>query len=457
MDDQQMLKNASVLSAMFDDIAIVNPDQVMIYVSDGFERNYHITREKIIGMTMDEIEKERIFYPSVAKAVFDQKKKLIMGHRNKIGNYTIICGIPIFQDGKVAYCISYAVPSDEINLLQKEKEALLEQLEDYQAEYEKLQSQLQHIKEDMTVLTGSKKTMQSIRKIKDHDVSVLFMGESGVGKTVYSRFLHENGPRADKPFIEISCGAIPENLLESELFGYREGSFTGASKEGKVGLVEAANGGTLFLDEIGELPLNLQSKILQAIQEKRIMKIGDTEEIPVDFRLITATNKDLKAMVEEGTFREDLFYRINVITIEIPPLRDRPDDMVTLIKFFLDKFNSKYGENRRISRECVKRLSAYSWPGNIRELENTIERMVILAEGGVIMVEDLPDHISEEYDESRLMANFEGRNLQEIIDKFEGKVINKAFKKYKTSVDLAKHLGISQPTATRKIKKYVKE
>ena len=226
------------------------------------------------------------------------------------------------------------------------------------------------------------------------DTTVLITGESGSGKGVIAKLLHRIGNRRGAPFIKINCGAIPENLLESELFGYERGAFTGSNREGKIGLFEAAQKGTVFLDEISELPLNLQVKILQVIQEKEIQRVGGLESIPVDVRIISASNKDLEKMVKEGRFREDLFYRLNVVPINIPPLRERPEDIIPMIRTFLHQNNQKYNETKLMDAAAMSILLRYSWPGNVRELQNIIERLVITTKDSTIRPENLPSYIN---------------------------------------------------------------
>lgn len=447
------INNKQILEAMFDDLAIVDSNQIMIYVSDGFEKQYKVKREDVVGRHVVELERDTILNPSVAKKVFESGVPVIMTHTNRDGEHLIIHGIPVFgEEGTIDYVVSYSVPDEDIASLQQEKEHLEELVGGYQRALDNLQS---YIKQGMTDLKGSKVALESINKIKQYDVSVLFTGESGVGKTTFARYLHENGPRADGPFVEISCGAIPENLLESELFGYKKGSFTGANREGKVGLIETANNGTLFLDEIGELPLKLQAKLLKTLQSKTITPVGDVKEIPVDFRLITATNKNLKEMVRNGSFREDLFYRINVITIEVPPLRQRSEDCVTLIQYFLDKFNLKYGTRKRMDARCMRQLCSYSWPGNIREMGNLVERLILMTDGNVITEADLPAHVLLEQNPDVTDGELFTGSLPEQMKAFERRIITEAAKKYRTSVLVAKKLGISQPTAARKMKEYL--
>lgn len=232
--------------------------------------------------------------------------------------------------------------------------------------------------------------MQILQRVSKMDTTILVTGESGTGKELVMRSIHEMSGRADAPFISVNCGALPESLFESELFGYEKGAFTGAEKQ-RIGLFESAKGGTLFLDEIGEMPLKMQIKLLRVLQEKSIRRVGGTEEIDVDFRLVAATNRDLNAEVSEGNFREDLYYRINVVPIQLPPLRERREDILPLVKFFLKKFSGRLGEEEKsFDPEAMTKIESHDWPGNVRELENTIERVVALTPGDTICVSNLP-------------------------------------------------------------------
>ncbi len=283
------------------------------------------------------------------------------------------------------------------------------------------------------------------------DTTVLISGETGVGKEVMARIIHQNSPRKDKPFIRINCGAIPAELLESELFGYEQGAFTGAGKNGKQGLIEMADGGTLFLDEVGELPLNLQVKLLRVLQEHEIQKIGSTGTKRVDFRLIAATKRYLKTMVIQQKFREDLYYRLSVVPIVIPPLRHRKEDVIPLTEFFLNRFNMKYGFSKRISPGVQDTFLWYDWPGNVRELRNIIERLMVTSESDIISAEDVVANteikdVSPEEDEVLSLAN--------VLQKTEKKLICEAFKTCKNTREMAEVLGISQSAVVKKMKKY---
>ncbi|MFN3200353.1 MAG: sigma-54-dependent transcriptional regulator [Bradymonadia bacterium] len=239
------------------------------------------------------------------------------------------------------------------------------------------------------------KVFRTLHKVADYKTTVLLLGESGTGKELVARALHSHSPRREAPFIAINCGAIPESLLESELFGHIKGAFTDATHS-RRGLFEEAHGGTLFLDEIGEMPLNLQPKLLRALQEQEIRPLGATEHRPVDVRVIAATVRDLEREVSEGRFREDLFYRLNVLPVRLPPLRDRRTDIPLLVEHFLTVFNARFGtEINGLAPEAMRLLTEHSWPGNIRELENTVERAVVLTEGPLISPDDLPEVIRE--------------------------------------------------------------
>lgn len=282
-------------------------------------------------------------------------------------------------------------------------------------------------------------------KTSKGDSTVLIMGESGTGKEMFARAIHSHSPRKDKPFIAINCAAIPENLLESELFGYEEGSFTGAKRGGKVGKFELGNGGTIFLDEIGDMPLHLQTKLLRVVQERVIEKIGSTYNTPINIRIISATHKDLYEMVEQGEFRRDLFYRLNVIPIKIPPLRDRKEDISILMDHFLEKCNKKLEKDvKSFKKEVYEAFYLYDWPGNIREMENTIEYAVNMEVKNNIEFKSLPPRFREKVYDKNVY------NLKEV----QKKIIEEVLIKYKNRDKAAKILGIGRATLFRKIKEY---
>jgi transcriptional regulator with PAS, ATPase and Fis domain len=287
---------------------------------------------------------------------------------------------------------------------------------------------------------------------------VLIQGESGVGKDVLARYIHDSGEDADKrPFVQINCSAIPETLLESELFGYEAGAFTGAAKKGKIGLIELANNGTLFLDEIGDMPMSLQVKLLDVLQTNRMFRLGGTKMVETKTRIIAATNTNLERMIEEGRFRRDLYYRLNVIPIYIPPLRERREDLVPMILSFLEQNNRKYNITKKISPKVVDILTHYSWPGNVRELRNIIEHMAVLAEGKTIDEKCVPHTVARATGKSLFIETpdyFSSFNLQEINSAVEKAVIQKALAAFGSMRNTAAHLGIDLSTLVRKKRKY---
>ena len=284
------------------------------------------------------------------------------------------------------------------------------------------------------------------------DLSVLITGESGVGKEIIPRIIHDNSLRKTKKYFAVNCGSIPEGTIDSELFGHEKGAFTGAIGE-REGYFGAANGGTLFLDEVAEMPLSMQAKFLRALQERVVTPIGGTESINVDVRVVAATNRDLFRMVEEGKFREDLYYRLNIIPIELPPLRKRKEDLPALIEYYIAYYNQKLGKSMRgVSPEALQTLTSYDWPGNVREMKNIIEYLENIAEGEIIQLSDLPDHIV-----MRSGKGFEDWSLDEIVEDYEKRVLSSMVKKGATLEEknqLAENLKISRATLYRKLKKY---
>jgi two-component system NtrC family response regulator len=307
------------------------------------------------------------------------------------------------------------------------------------------------------LIAGSKRmrdVFDVAAQVARRDSTVLLTGESGTGKELLAKAVHQNSLRVSKPFITVNCGAIPENLIESELFGHRKGSFTGAVAD-RVGKFEAANEGTVFLDEIGELPINLQVRLLRVIQEREIDKIGFPKPIPVNVRLIAATNRDLRTLIEDGHFREDLFYRLSVVTIELPPLRERRDDIPLLIAHFLKKHCERYQEPvPSITDDALELLARYDWPGNVRELENVVEHAVVLGHSDVIRAEDLPLQVRQaksRVSSISLKLPDEGIDLEEV----EKEILVQALEKHQwNQTRAARYLNISRKTLIYRMEKF---
>jgi len=439
--------NKSILDSTQDSIFIDDMYGNAEWINKACESLYQIKKEEIIGKNVDVLEKEGVFSPSVAKMVFKKKQQITILHSNKLGKQILTTGTPIFNsNGSIKKIVSTSRDITELIHLKN-------QLEDIQNELEELKQQ----KNIGSLIVNSKKMkdlLQLAERLSQIDSTILLTGESGVGKGELAKYIHQSGDREAQPFVKVNCGAIPESLLESELFGYDYGAFTGSRKQGKLGMFELAQNGTIFLDEIGELPLNLQVKILQVIQDKEIQRVGGITPIKVDVRIITASNKDLRIMVNEKQFREDLFYRLNVVPIHIPPLRERQEDIFPLAHHFLRKYNEKFHDNKRIDPNTMAVLIKYNWPGNVRELENIIERLVITTKDDTILPQNLPNYILNKEEDTSDIKIPSMMHLKDAIEEVEKQIIKTAVDKYKTTREVAKFLGVSQPTIVRKINRY---
>lgn len=440
---------------LHDDLMVADGKGNVLRVSRSWEEKHDVRAEDIIDKNVIELEKLGVFRPSVTKAVLEKKRRVEMLQYNKKREKILVSGVPIFNNSdEIQWVISYSSwDISNFKELKAKNEELENLMERYSAEIEELRRENMKIPGIISESPQMNSIIGLIKKIAPLDINILITGETGVGKNLIARTIHQFSKRCEEAFIEINCGAIPENLIESELFGYEKGAFTGARESGKVGLIELANNGTLFLDEIGELPLNLQVKLLKTLQDKEIVRIGGTQSIYVDFRLITATNRDIKKLVEEKKFRADLYFRISVVPITIPSLRERREDLKELIEHLFIKSNEKYNVKKILSKEAMGTLLSYDWPGNVRELENVIEQIVVTTTGDYILPIHLPDNIL-------LSANLgkeQGISLVEAMENYESCLITRAYEKYRTTVGVSQALGISQSTAVRKIKKYVKE
>lgn len=443
----------AILDSSDDGIHITDGNGVTLRFNKSCERIDGVNADYVIGKNMEELVAEGIYSESVALAVIREKRQISMLQKVN-GKEVIGTGTPIFKDGMLYRIVINSRDITELNTLKRNlKESKLIN-EKYKNELQLLSSKDKAA--NSNVIYNSEKMDRIIDltlRVAKVDSTVLIEGESGVGKGVLSHFLHKNSLRYNKPFIKINCGAIPENLLESELFGYERGAFTGANREGKIGLIQLANEGTLFLDEIGELPLSLQVKLLNVIQSREITKVGGNSVIPVDIRIIAATNRNLFQMVKNNKFREDLYYRLNVIPITIPPIRERKEDLPPLINHFLYKFNEKYNYNKTISPEAMKILLNYNWPGNIREVENLIERLLVTSNGDLIDKYDIIDHQIFKIPDSISFNSCKDKNYKTIIEDYDRKLLLEVMKNCKSTAEMSKILGLDRSTIRKKLKR----
>ncbi|OCA84974.1 sigma-54 interaction domain-containing protein [Bacillus wudalianchiensis] len=446
-----------IIKTSNNNITVTDGKGIILYTNSDHWSVYDAEPKDYVGESIFELQEQGVLTPSITAVVLNEKQPIQIMQRTKRGKIIMSTAYPIFNDdGEIIRVISYAIDQTEISNLQDQYEQLERKLKGYQTEVEVLRG-----KEETHYRS---KEMQQIAKtlqrVANTDATVLMTGESGVGKSMLARKLHTQGHRRKEPFIEVNCSTIPINLFESEMFGYESGSFTGAQRKGKQGLIEQAHNGTLFLDEIGELPLAMQAKLLKVLQEKKFMRVGGNEERYVDFRLVAATNKDLEDMVEKSEFRLDLYYRLNVIPIHIPPLRDRKEDISLLINHYVELINRKYKTAKKLHSSTYEILLKYRWPGNVRELENLIERLILTSEDTILRPNSLPVSIvgqeNANMDEVSLIEQIvvEDHNLKRVVERVEKLMLSKAQKQCKSTYEMAKYLGISQPSVIRKLQKY---
>lgn len=439
-----------------DDMMLSDDKGIILRVSENYERNFGFAHNSIVGKSAFDLEADGTFTPCITAEVIRQGKKITATQTiNHAYKNVMTVGLPLFNArGRLKYVICFnTVSMEQINAIHRNYLHLQDSLQHYSQEIAELRTRA-----TSTSLIFKSAPMQRLLTLMQNTANtkanILITGETGVGKSAVAKAIHAMSNRSGGPFIEVNCAVLHENLIESELFGYEKGAFTGASASGKIGKIELANHGTLFLDEIGELPHHIQSKLLQLIQEKTIERLSGTRKIELDFRLIVATNRNLEEDVQRGLFRSDLFYRLNVIRIHIPPLRQRPEDVYPMAYRFLTRFCGEYGKNLTFSPRFLTFLEQYDWPGNVRQLENLVERMVITVSDPVIDVTHLPlEYTGTSVPPAEVLSR--SGTLAERVDAFESQIIRDAYLRCGTTVAVARELGISQATAARKIAKYV--
>lgn len=438
-----------------DDMMLSDAKGIILRVSETYEKNFGFTHDSIVGRSAFDLEADGTFTPCITADVIRQRRKITATQTiNRIHKNVMTVGIPLFDAGgelKYVMCFN-TVSMEQINNIQRNYRSMQNSLLQYSQEIAELR-----LRATATSLVFKSRPMQRLLTLMQNTANtkanILITGETGVGKSAVAKAIHAMSNRASGPFIEVNCAVLHENLIESELFGYEKGAFTGASSSGKIGKIELANHGTLFLDEIGELPPHIQSKLLQLIQEKTIERLSGTKRIELDFRLLVATNRDLEDAVRRGTFRSDLFYRLNVIRMHIPPLRQRQEDVLPLAHQFLSRFCEEYGSSLTLSPRLMAFLEQYHWPGNVRQLENLMERIAITAQDPVIDLVHLPPEYTGEQPPAFSLPARTG-TLAERMEAYEGQIIRESYSRCGTTVAVAKELGISQATAARKIAKY---
>jgi PAS domain S-box-containing protein len=449
----------SLLDTLSDGVYITDQNGMTLHVNRTYEKLTGLKREDILGHTVRDLRNQGVFNTILNPEIVRSGKPVTQVQTNMHGRRLVLSGYPIFDSsGQVALVVTYA---RDITIISNMKDQIAQQhelIEKYHTNLDYLNRQ--KIKKAPLVIHSEEmnKLVTKLRLVASTDITILLLGETGVGKDVMARHIHERSSRSGQPFFKVDCSSIPENLIESELFGYAPGAFSGALSKGKLGFFEMADKGTLFLDEIGDLPHNMQSRLLRVLQDQEIVRLGSTKARKVDVRIIAATNRDLAEEVENGTFRSDLYYRLRVSVITIPALRDRPDDILPLARHFLEKFSSRYRRMKSFSPAVEEAMQAYHWPGNIRELENLVLSLVITSERGIIELPDLPSSMLNENASGRISAPcreklgaYEGKSLKEIVSGIEREIIQEALNVHGSVAKVAEMFGVNRTTIFRKL------
>lgn len=445
----------AIYSSSEEEILVLNAKGEVLRVAGTFLKEFWKidSPDRLVGRNIHELQEGEILKSKVKETILKKGKRTFV-HENQKGQKVWSVATPVLYEDRVEKVVIISRDITEFNQLKEELEIEKKKSSQYKQELDEM---LKHVDRGKTLIYRSKKMgnlVEQIKQISLVDSTVLLFGESGVGKEVFAQTIHSYSKRSKHPLIRVNCGAIPENLIESEFFGYEKGAFTGADKNGKPGLFELANQGTIFLDELTELPLNLQVKLLRVLQEREVMRIGGVKSIKIDVRVIAATNRDVKKLVEEGKFREDLYYRMNVIPVTIPPLRERAEDINCLSINFLERFNAAYERNKVLNREALDVLECYDWPGNVRELHNVVERLVVTTSDDSITGEDVMHVLYGESKDRKFKAIINSIvPLKDAIEEVETQLIKSAVQKYGTAAKAAKVLGISPATISRRINK----
>ncbi|MBD1378938.1 sigma-54 interaction domain-containing protein [Metabacillus arenae] len=451
-----------LIGSSYDGITITDPAGRTIWYNDSFLRMSGLLPSQLDNYTIFEIVEKGWLKDSASMESITKNVTVTKSVTYPTGVEALISATPIFDDeGKLLYTLGNVRDLTELNNLKHQLDETTALTEGYRQTLQEVQLTSVDGNQIIYRSTIMEKIISLAHKFSVVDTPILILGESGVGKDVLANYIHFISDRKDKgPFVKINCGAIPEHLLESELFGYEAGSFTGAGRQGKVGLFEVAHNGTIFLDEVGEMPLSLQVKLLGVLQDMKIQRVGGTKQIPIDVRIIAATNANLEKMINEKQFRSDLYFRLNVLSLNIPPLRERQEDVFVLLIHFLKMFNRKHNMNRSFSSSTIDLLLSYQWPGNIRELKNAVEQLIVISDTDIVDDSMVPTNIRNARTEVQdIKAEFipsavPELTLKEMTGQYEKKVLAYFLENYRPMKRCADALGIDYTTLARKKKRY---
>lgn len=446
----------AVCENLHDAIHITDGKGKILFVNEAYTRTTGITWDECVGRTVAEIEAEgKLYKGSVTERVLATKERVdSIATIFSLDKEVLVTGIPVFNDdGEIIMVVTNTRDFPELKMLEK-------QLQNIEEEHRRTQEELAYLRRQQSgsnKLIYRSKAMSTVNdliySIADTDATVLITGESGTGKELIANEIYQVSSRRDKPFIKVNCAAIPSELLESELFGYEAGAFTGAKDSGKPGLFELADTGIILLDEIGDMPIALQAKLLRALQQHEFLRVGGTNPVKVDTRVIAATNKDLLDEVEKGNFRKDLYYRLNVVPINLKPLRERKEDIPILANAFCKNFSEKYNKDMSFALDGMAELASYNWPGNIRELENIIERIMVTNPTRTLINSNHVRAAINIHDGSAGLT-LEGLPLKEQVALFEKSLITQSVKREGSIRKAAKALGVDHSTLSKKMQNY---
>ncbi|MEQ6916054.1 sigma-54 interaction domain-containing protein [Halomonas aquatica] len=457
----------TIIDTAHDHYFVVDADGKVRYVSPSAAAVYGISCEQLLASSVQRLEDEGVLNPSISIEVMHTGEPVQLVQCTGTGRQVIAQAHPVFEAGELVAVVSRSMDLTDLQLLQQEYTLLQQRFSDHLKRSQALEQEGATLESELDELEVKSPLMREValllRRVAPTDATVMMLGESGVGKTAFARQLHRWSPRHDGPFVDVNCAAIPESLFEAEMFGYRSGAFSGAAPGGRIGLIEQAAGGTLFLDEIGELPLGVQTKLLKAIQDGRISRLGDNQSRRVDFRLVVASNQDLSRLVKEGSFRLDLFYRLNVIPVTLPPLRERREDIPGLVERQLKQLNRRYRQEKLLARSSWKSLMRQDWPGNVRELENWLERAWLSSDDTIHADTPVPAHpvtatanASDQGvpDQISFPTLHEEEGLKDALSRAERTILAEFCESLPSTYAIAERLGISQPSVVRKLKQH---
>jgi len=447
-----------VLENSYDGICIIDKDANLVWMNRAYERISGLKEEEVLGENLKTLVEKGDMSCSCSLMAFEKNETVTLEQVFRNGKRAVLTSTPLFDEGKKIKMIVVNVRDiSDIHQMQQRLEKKRQQNQRYREEIDVIR---QHLNQHGSLIVHDPEMLNLLRVVKraaNMDATILLQGETGVGKERIAEYIHQNSLRKKQKFIKVNCGTIPENLAESELFGYEKGSFTGAEKTGKMGLFEAADGGTIFLDEIGDLPLSTQIKLLRVLQENEVLRVGSNVPKKIDVRVLAATNRDLKTMVENKMFRADLYYRFSVFPVIIPPLRYRKGDIRPLAENVLRELNQKYGTSKELSSAAIAVMMEYEWPGNVRELRNVLERAYIMSSDQMILVEDLGMVSAAGRSVNRVQEMPDHINLKEVLEQIEYEYLEDAYRKHTNVRAAAEALEMSAATFVRRRNQFIEK